>query len=128
VRIELREGLPYVAVSLVFRGQRLELQSVLLDTGSAGTVFSAEKVEVIGLQYEPNDAIHRIRGVAGAEFVYGKRVDRLAAGELEVADIEIEVGAMDYGFEIDGIIGMDFLVQVGAIIDLAQLEVRGRTA
>ena len=31
---------------------------------------------------------------------------------------------MDYGFEIDGIIGMDFLTQVGAVIDLARLEVR----
>jgi len=30
---------------------------------------------------------------------------------------------MDYGFSIDGIIGLDFLLQVGAVIDLAKLEV-----
>ncbi len=30
---------------------------------------------------------------------------------------------MDYGFEMDGIVGMDFLMQVGAIIDLSKLEV-----
>lgn len=29
---------------------------------------------------------------------------------------------MDYGFEMDGIVGMDFLMEVGAIIDLARLE------
>ncbi len=127
MKIRVHESLPYITVSLVFRGQHLEFQNILLDTGSAGSVFSADKVEVIGLQYEPDDAIYRIRGVAGAEFVYGKRVDRLSVGELAVADIEIEVGAMDYGFEIDGILGMDFLTQVGAIIDLAQLEVRGRS-
>ena len=36
---------------------------------------------------------------------------------------EVEIGAMAYGFEIAGIIGMDFLAGVGAVIDLAQLEI-----
>jgi hypothetical protein len=30
---------------------------------------------------------------------------------------------MNYGFEINGIIGMDFLSQVNAVVDLAQLEI-----
>lgn len=60
--------------------------------------------------------------MGGAEFVFTKRVDRLSVGELSVQDFEIEVGAMDYGFEMDGIVGMDFLMEVGAIIDLARLE------
>ena len=38
-------------------------------------------------------------------------------------DFDIEVGAMDYGFAIDGIIGTDFLLQVGAVIDLSRLEI-----
>ena len=78
----------------------------------------------IGLTYEPDDKVHRIRGVGGTEFVFAKRVDRLGVGELQVNDFQIEIGAMDYGFDIDGIIGMDFLIQVGAIIDLAKLEMR----
>ena len=77
----------------------------------------------MGLKLEPADVIHRIRGVGGAEFVFTKRVDRLAIGELEADDFEIEVGAMQYGFDINGIIGMDFLRRVGAIIDLARLEI-----
>ena len=55
-------------------------------------------------------ATHRIRGVGGAEFVFTKRIDRLAIGELDSHNFESEVGAMDYGFPIDGIIGMDFLI------------------
>ena len=38
--------------------------------------------------------------------------------------IEIEVGAMDCGFEIQGILQMDFLVRAGADVDLAHLEMR----
>ena len=31
---------------------------------------------------------------------------------------------MDYGFYIDGILGMDFLRAAGAIVDLGALELR----
>jgi predicted aspartyl protease len=123
MKIRLRDSLPYVEVTLFYGGQRLELENVLLDTGSASTVFSANKVLPIGLHYEMDDTVHRIRGVGGAEFVFLKRVDHLALGKLQVGDFEVEVGATDYGFEIDGIVGMDFLTQVGAVIDLSRLEV-----
>ncbi len=123
MKIRLRDGLPHVTAFLTYQGRRLSLKDVLLDTGSAGAIFSTDRVLSIGLTYEPHDMVHRIRGVGGTEFVFTKRVDRLSVGDLQVNDFQIEVGAMDYGFDIDGIIGMDFLTQVGAIIDLAKLEV-----
>ncbi len=122
MRIHLRDSLPYVTASLVHQGRQMSLRNVLLDTDSAGSVFSIDKVLTVGLTYEPHDEIHRIRGVGGAEFVFTKRVDHLAVGDLQVSGFPIEVGTMDYGFEIDGIIGMDFLARVGAVIDLAELE------
>lgn len=121
--IQLQDGLPFVSVTLSYQGQQLELKSVLLDTGSAGTIFPTDRLLSVGLQYEPEDMVNRIWGVGGAEFVFTKKIDVLLLGELQVQDFEIEVGAMDYGFEMDGIIGMDFLVQVGAVIDLSRLEV-----
>lgn len=124
MNIRLEKGLPYVAVLIEYRGQIINLDKVLLDTGSAGSVFVADKLLAIGLQYEPDDRIYRIRGVGGSEFVFAKRLDRLALGELEAENFQIEVGAMDYGFEIEGILGMNFLSQVGALIDLASLEIR----
>ena len=72
--------------------------------------------------------MQRIRGIGGAEFVFVKRIDRLSVGELQVSDFEIEVGAMDYGFAIDGILGTDFLLQVGAVIDLSRLEIHRASA
>ncbi len=44
-------------------------------------------------------------------------------GDITVHDFEIDVGAMDYGFDIEGIIGMDFLIEVGAVIDLGSGEI-----
>ena len=124
MKIRLQDGLPYVTMTIAYQAQHLELPNVLLDTGSAGTVLSADKVLGIGMRYEANDIVHRIRGVGGAEFVFSKHVDHLFMGELQAPRFQVEIGALDYGFDLDGIVGMDFLIQVGAVIDLAKLEVR----
>lgn len=126
--IRLRDGLPYVTASLLYDGRGISMENVVLDTGSTGTVFAADKVFSLGLRYEVQDGVHPVRGVGGGvEFVFTKRVESLSVGELRADGFEIEVGAMDFGFEIDGILGMDFLIRVGAIVDLARLEMRSST-
>ena len=40
---------------------------------------------------------------------------------ISVDHFQIEIGAMDYGLEIDGIIGFDFMREVGLIVDTKQL-------
>lgn len=127
MKIRVREGLPFVTVTLVYQGKKLDIKEVLIDTGSAGSIFSADKVASIGLVAEPYDSIHQIRGVGGFEFVFVRRIDSLVMDDLEVKDFEVEIGVMDYGFEIEGIIGMDFLTRGGVIIDIAQLEVKKGT-
>jgi len=83
MNIRIQEGLPYVTVALTYRGKQLTLEHVLLDAGSAGTLFAADKVLAIDLWLEPHDVVHRIRGVGGTEFVFAKRIDTLAVGELQ---------------------------------------------
>jgi hypothetical protein len=67
MKITLRDGLPFVTASVSHRGRKIAFRSVLLDTGSAGTLFATDAVSVVGLTYEPEDRVHRIRGVGGAE-------------------------------------------------------------
>lgn len=45
-------------------------------------------------------------------------------GTLGLDNFKIEVGVMDYGFEINGILGMDFLRKVGAEINLYEMKVK----
>jgi predicted aspartyl protease len=125
MKIQLKDGLTFVSTQLTYQGRRITLENVLLDTGSAGSIFPTDRVMSIGVEYEADDFVYRIRGVGGEEFVFAKRLDRVALGNLEVEDFEIEIGLMDYGFEIDGILGMDFLIEVGAILNLERLEVVG---
>ena len=127
MKLRAEGGLLYVSAELVYRSQKLALSEVILDTGSTGTLFSADEASRLGLIPELNDPIRRVRGVGGSEFVFSKQVDSLSLGDLVVTDFPIQIGAMDYGFPIQGLIGLDFLMQAGAVIDLARFEISGAT-
>ena len=75
------------------------------------------------MEPEETDILRQIRGVGGSEYVYSKKVESLTVGEMAMKDFEIQVGAMYYGFPINGIVGMDFLLATQAIVDLARLTV-----
>ena len=123
MKLKLKNGLPFVSVELFYHGRSLCMDSVLVDTGSTGTIFSADQLSKVGIFLDVEDKLRRIIGVGGSEFVFTKLIQQLAMDDLIVKNFNIEVGEMNYGFEIDGIIGMDFLSQVNAVVDLAQLEI-----
>ena len=122
MRLTLKYGLPFVTATLTYRQKEVEVKHVLVDTGSARTAFAADVVAQIGLIPEPEDTLLTVRGVGGAEVVFTRVVDRVQVGRQVVEQFEVEIGGMDYGFEINGILGMDFLTRTGAIINLHGLQ------
>lgn len=126
MKIHIESGLPYIETCILFKGNQLSLDKVIIDTGSSSSIFKADKAADIGILLESEDSIHRICGVGGSEFVFTKRLDELRIGDLVASNFDVEIGAMDYGFEIDGIIGMDFLIKVKAVIDLGKLVVHSQ--
>ena len=122
MRLTLKADLPFVQVTIGYEGAEIEIPDVLVDTGSATTILAADQVARIGIVPEPSDNLYSIRGVGGIETVFTRRVEHLRIGQQEVTHFEIEVGGMDYGFEIEGILGMDFLLQAGAVINLRELS------
>jgi hypothetical protein len=75
MKLALIGGLPFVAATATFRGQSIDLEHVLVDTGSAGTVFAADHLLEIDVLPEPDDPLRRIAGVGGSEVL-----DSLAVG------------------------------------------------
>lgn len=74
-------------------------------------MISTDLAESIGIVAEEHDMIYRISGVGGSEFVYSKTVDSVRIGHLQTEDFALEIGAMNDGFDLDGIIGLDLLKQ-----------------
>ena len=61
MNLQMRHGLPYVTVTLLYGSQQLDLVNVLLDTGSAGTLFAADQVLTVGLQYDADDPVDPVK-------------------------------------------------------------------
>ena len=122
MQLTLQDNLPFTRVQLIYGGTEIEIPDVLIDTGSASTILAAHLVAQAGIEPEMSDVLYTVRGVGGTEAVFRRRVDVLQVGPSAVADFEIEVGGMDYGFEINGILGMDYMLQAGAIINLDDLS------
>lgn len=119
-KLIIDEGLLLTEMELTFKGKSLLLKRVLVDTGSGSTIVSTDLAESIGIVAEENDMIYRIIGV-GSEFVYSKTVDSIIIGNMETKNFSLEIGAMNYGFELDGIIGLDLLQQIKAVININKL-------
>ncbi|MNI02558.1 hypothetical protein D3C73_554400 [compost metagenome] len=124
MKIHLQHGLPFVSVTVVFRGNELRMDNVLLDTGSASTLFNADLVRGIGVIPEGNDVVDTIRGVGGIEYVYTKSLDAIHFDNFNIEEFQVEIGSMDYGMEIDGIIGFDFMLAAGLVIDTKLMTVK----
>jgi predicted aspartyl protease len=123
MQIQLLYNLPFITITAEYNGNSIQIPSVLIDTGSASTLLSIDILSKIGIKPEPDDIIQRIRGVGGTEVVFKRKFQSIKFDTLIANSFDIEIGAMDYGFEINGILGMDFLLSTGAIIDLAKLQI-----
>lgn len=121
MQLTLKDELPVVTVQVVYGNRRTEIPNVLVDTGSAGTIMAADVVASIGITPDLQDELHVIHGIGGSEVVFSRKVDILQIEGHGSSQFEIEIGGMDYGFEINGILGMDFLLRTGAVIDLHRL-------
>jgi len=122
MRLTLRDDLILVSVTVVYQGREVEVPDMVVDTGSARTMLFTDVVAHIGIVPELHDVLHVVRGVGGTEVVFSRRVDRLQVGSQAVEQFEIEVGGIDDAFDINGILGMDFLLRTGAVINLGTLQ------
>lgn len=120
-KLIIDNGLLLTDMKITFNKQSLHLQRVLVDTGSGSTVISTDLAESIGIVPEKNDTIYRVSGVGGSEFVYSKKIDSVSIGEMQTETFELEIGAMNYGFDLDGIIGLDLLQRLKGIININKL-------
>ncbi|HSN26648.1 MAG TPA: retropepsin-like aspartic protease [Kofleriaceae bacterium] len=123
MQLTFRHELAFVTATLTYSGVSIEIANVLVDTGAASTTINADLAADAGVFVSPTDTLRRLRGVGGHEHVFSRRVDRFAIGDHGLNDFELEIGEMDYGFQLGGILGMDFLRTARAVLDLDQLTI-----
>ena len=124
MQLQIVDDLPFVTVHASYQGSEIEIPNVLVDTGSAATIFAVDVLSRIGITPRFDDEVHFVRGVGGRELVFVRELDKLQVGSQSLESFIIQISGMDYGFTIGGILGMDFLRGTGAVINLGTLEMR----
>jgi hypothetical protein len=124
MKIRIFKGQPMVSVTLEQDGKHVEFENVLLDTGSGGSLFPTDKLNEAGIQPKPGAIIRQIVGIGGSESVIEMPVERIAVGTMALDNFVIESGKSYEEFGFEAILGFDFLLATGAVIDLKKMEIR----
>jgi hypothetical protein len=120
----LQYDLPIVEVAITCSGRTAHVSGVLIDTGSESSCFECDLVKPLGLLPSMDEILQVVRGVGGVETVYSGTLDKLSIGDFCIHYLPVDIGRMGYGFGINAILGMDFLLRSGAVIDLPARMVR----
>lgn len=122
--LRIQGGLLFSSCRIQINEISFDLPNLLIDTGSAGTAFSADFVRAFGISLAPADRIVSMSGIGGIEYVIQKRVDHLSVAEFQVAPFSIQIGRFDQYASIDGILGLDFMRAAKITLDMGRLEMR----
>lgn len=124
MKIEYRQGLIFTEIKLSFRGKTKIIRDVVVDTGVAETIISPDAVSDIGIFAELNDTVNSFYGVGGSlHNFFSKNVDNIGMETFELDNVKLDFGIIDPRGDINGLIGLDLLVRVGAIIDLKNMNI-----
>lgn len=121
MKIKYKHGLLLVDMTLNYSGKSKQIKNMVLDTGAARTLISQDAVDDIGLEVGLDDRIVTYFGIGGKEYAFRKNIDSIQIGDYVIKNIEIDFN--DFGYEdINGLLGLDLLMQAGFTIDLLHLE------
>jgi len=122
VNIEFRDGLLFTSMKILFRGNSMVIENVVIDTGAAETILSPDAVEEIGIFAELEDVVHSFYGVGGSlHNFFSKQIDRIHLGTVNLDNVKLDFGVIDPQGHINGLLGLDVLMKLNAVIDLKQL-------
>jgi len=110
-----------VEMTISYRGKRKAIDKLVIDTGAAFTLISSDIVDEIGIYFENGDPLVSSYGIGGEEYSFRKPVDIIKLGNHEIQDMKLDFGNLD-DWGINGLIGLDILMNGQFIIDLGKLE------
>lgn len=122
MNMKFQDGLLFTSIQISFRGSTKVIENIVIDTGAAETIISPDAVEDIGIFAELEDSVNSFYGVGGSlHNFFTKSVVKVKLGEVSLED-KMDFGVIDPQGYINGLLGLDLLMKLGAVIDLRRLS------
>ena len=113
INLRRKYGLIFCSLNLEINHQNFSLDNVMIDTGCASTILNSDFVPLDG-----SEEITFAFGVGGRETILDKNISNFKVNEFIVNKSKVNLGEVDYGIDIDCILGLDVLDHLNAIISL----------
>lgn len=121
IELELRNHLLETKMTISYKGDKMLIDKLVVDTGAAHTLISADIVDQIGVYFKNGDSLVSSFGIGGEEYSFRKTVDYIKIGEHKMKDMKLDFGSLD-GWDINGLIGLDILAGGKFVIDLNKFK------
>lgn len=123
-RLQYKKGLLYTSIELKFQEKSIIIEDVIIDTGASHTIIATEYLEEMDIPFLDDDELVKATGYGGMVYYsVRKRLDEVRCGNLVINNIKLDFGVIDPEDRINGLIGLDFLIGVGSIIDLVDFNI-----
>ncbi len=125
MNLEYINGLIFASISISYKERTKVIKNVVIDTGASESIISPDIVDDIGIYAEAEDRIISYYGVGGSlHNAFVKQIEEIKIGDYKLRDIKMDFGLIDTKGKINGLIGLDILIESGAIIDLKNLTIQ----
>lgn len=117
INLRYEHKLLFCSLDLTIDNKLLHFKNVLIDTGSATTLINSDYIH-----FDGNEELINVHGVGGYESVLMKPFKNICINsDYTVNDVLLCVGEMDYGIDIDLLIGLDLLKALNADISIKNM-------
>lgn len=121
MKIDYVDGLLQTSLTLIYKGQTLIVEKLVIDTGASHTLLSADAVADIGVFFENGDELITAFGIGGEESCFRKTFASIQLGSLHIENYKLDVGSLHEKLAINGLLGLDLLMKANIVLDLADL-------
>ena len=119
--IDCRDGLLFTTLKVTYLGKIGVFENVVIDTGASHSILSPDSVRGLGLEYDVEDQIVTSVGLGGRQYAFVKEVEWVEFGPFRVNDCTMDFCVIDLTGRVNGLLGLDLLSNVGAVIDLKNM-------
>ena len=116
IKLKLKHSLLFCELEITINNQILHLNNVLIDTGLATTLINSDYILLDG-----SEKFINVYGVGGYEAVLNKYFDCISINNNSIHNIVLSVGELDYGMDIDMLVGLDLLKKLNANINIKDM-------
>ena len=112
------DGLICTSLKIQNNGYTKIINNVVIDTGAVESILSSKAVHEIGIKVTASDQTAVTRGAGGAKMRYFyKTIEAIEVSNVVFNNIKMDFGNIDPSGEINGLIGLDLLTSLHAVID-----------